>query len=210
MPIAINGTSGVITGVATGGLPDGIVDTDMLAAGAVTAAKRGSGAILQVQHVFKGNRFVTTSTSYTDITDLTISITPSSSSNKIIVMCHMGAAGTRQSNLDHGNAIRVMRDIGGAGYSDDNKLNGSTDGNRDRIAFKGLGWAYNDDHMPGGVGFSGVDDPNTTSAVTYKVQVAAQSSSHPFMLNGTYGDSNGGGVYNARSYSSLIAMEFAG
>jgi hypothetical protein len=41
MTIAING-SGTITGVSVGGLPDGIVDTDMLAADAVTAAKIGS------------------------------------------------------------------------------------------------------------------------------------------------------------------------
>jgi len=39
MAIAINGSTNVITGVAVGGLPDGIVDTDMLAANAVTAAK---------------------------------------------------------------------------------------------------------------------------------------------------------------------------
>ena len=38
MPIAINGT-GTVTGISVGGLPDGIVDTDMLAANAVTAAK---------------------------------------------------------------------------------------------------------------------------------------------------------------------------
>lgn len=38
MPIAING-SGTLTGISVGGLPDGIVDTDMLAANAVTAAK---------------------------------------------------------------------------------------------------------------------------------------------------------------------------
>ena len=48
MAVSINGNTGVITGLAVGGLPDGIVDTDMLAAGAVTAAKRGAGAILQV------------------------------------------------------------------------------------------------------------------------------------------------------------------
>ena len=39
MPIVLNGTTGVITGIPVGGLPDGIVDTDMLAANAVTAAK---------------------------------------------------------------------------------------------------------------------------------------------------------------------------
>ena len=39
MAIVINGSTNVIGGVAVGGLPDGIVDTDMLAASAVTAAK---------------------------------------------------------------------------------------------------------------------------------------------------------------------------
>ena len=38
MPIVING-SGTVTGISVGGLPDGIVDTDMLAANAVTSAK---------------------------------------------------------------------------------------------------------------------------------------------------------------------------
>ena len=39
MAIVINGSTNVISGVAVGGLPDGIVDTDMLANNAVTAAK---------------------------------------------------------------------------------------------------------------------------------------------------------------------------
>ncbi len=38
MAIQING-NGTITGISVGGLPDGIVDTDMIAANAVTAAK---------------------------------------------------------------------------------------------------------------------------------------------------------------------------
>jgi len=38
MAITING-NGTLTGVSVGGLPDGIVDTDMIAASAVTAAK---------------------------------------------------------------------------------------------------------------------------------------------------------------------------
>ena len=41
MAITINGT-GTITGVTVGGLPDSIVDTDMLAANAVTAPKIGT------------------------------------------------------------------------------------------------------------------------------------------------------------------------
>ena len=39
MPIVFNESAGTISGISVGGLPDGIVDTDMLAASAVTAAK---------------------------------------------------------------------------------------------------------------------------------------------------------------------------
>ena len=41
MPITINGTA-TVTGISVGGLPDGIVDTDMLAATSVTGAKIGA------------------------------------------------------------------------------------------------------------------------------------------------------------------------
>lgn len=49
MAIAING-SGTLTGVSVGGLPDGIVDTDMLAANAVTVAK-ATGSVKGIQMV---------------------------------------------------------------------------------------------------------------------------------------------------------------
>ena len=42
MPITING-SGTLTGISTGGLPDGCIATDDLANNAVTTAKLGSG-----------------------------------------------------------------------------------------------------------------------------------------------------------------------
>ncbi len=65
MAIAING-SGTITGVSVGGLPDGIVDTDMLAASAVTAAKRGAGAILQVVSATTTTQVTSSSSSHVD------------------------------------------------------------------------------------------------------------------------------------------------
>ena len=177
---------------------------------AVQWATPAGGKILQVVNVFKGDGFTTNSTSFTDITGLSISITPSSTSSKIMLSCSMGAAGTRINNGDYGNGIRVMRDIGGGGYSNNNKLNGAADGSRDRITFKGHGWSYNNDHMPGGVGFTGVDDPNTTSAVTYKVQVVCQSSSYAFFLNRNSTNADNSSIAQARSQTSLIAMEIGG
>ena len=48
MAIAING-SGTVTGISVGGLPDGIVDTDMLAANAVTTAKISDSQITEAK-----------------------------------------------------------------------------------------------------------------------------------------------------------------
>jgi hypothetical protein len=45
MPITING-SGTVTGITAGGLPDGVITTDDIAADAVTSAKIASGAIV--------------------------------------------------------------------------------------------------------------------------------------------------------------------
>ena len=83
MAITING-NGTLTGVSVGGLPDGIVDTDMLANNAVTAAKRGAGGILQIVTATGEDSLSSTSTSYVETT-VTGSITPKSSSSTIII-----------------------------------------------------------------------------------------------------------------------------
>ena len=50
MAITING-NGTITGISVGGLPDGIVDTDMIANSAVTSAKSsGLGGVSEADH----------------------------------------------------------------------------------------------------------------------------------------------------------------
>tara|TARA_R100000655_G_scaffold20444_3_gene42151 strand:- start:210 stop:800 length:591 start_codon:yes stop_codon:yes gene_type:complete len=92
MAIAINGSTNVITGIGVGGLPDGIVDTDMLAANAVSSAKLASGAggkILQVVQkkldVSGANWFSTTSTSFVEVTGLAQTLTLASSSNKVLI-----------------------------------------------------------------------------------------------------------------------------
>ena len=54
MPITLNG-NGTVTGISVGGLPDGIVDTDMLAANAVTSAKStGLGISMADQYRITG------------------------------------------------------------------------------------------------------------------------------------------------------------
>ena len=75
MPIAING-SGTVTGVSVGGLPDGIVDTDTLATSVIR------GKVLQSLGSSGNSTIVTSGATISDLT--TVTITPASSSNKIL------------------------------------------------------------------------------------------------------------------------------
>ena len=95
MPIAING-SGTVTGISVGGLPDGIVDADMLASNAVTAGKLASGVggkILQQKLVKKTDSASTSSNTIVETSsDFRITITPISASSTILVQAILAIA----------------------------------------------------------------------------------------------------------------------
>ena len=93
MPVSINGNTGVITGVAVGGLPDGIVDADMLASNAVTSGKLASGVGGKLLQVVSTTRTDTFSESLgvgaLSADALTVNITPSNANNKIFLTAHV-------------------------------------------------------------------------------------------------------------------------
>ena len=161
-----------------------------------------TGSILQVVSTYKGDHFQTNSTSWTDISGLSASITPSNSGNKILVWACFGGCSTRQVTLDHGHGIRTLRN-----GSVSNKCNGTAAGSREGASFKGNGWSYNADHNPGGLGFHALADPGSTSQLTYKLQVKCQESGYRFTLNGPDNNGNTAYVYAARQMSSLTLME---
>ena len=83
MPVSINGNTGVITGVAVGGLPDGIVDADMLASGV-------GGKLLQVVSTTRTDTFSENLGVGAVSSDaLTVNITPSNANNKIFLTAHV-------------------------------------------------------------------------------------------------------------------------
>ena len=98
MALTLNGSNNTITGLAVGGLPDGIVDTDMIAANAVTLAKSTGRKVLQVLN----SQFSATinSTSYQSITGSSISITPSSTDSDVLVIVE--SAGTMVTGSSNG------------------------------------------------------------------------------------------------------------
>ncbi len=116
MAITING-SGTITGISAGGLPDGIVDTDMIAASAATTAKFGSGSIIQVAvgsgtaNQASGGCHAATGTSTNDspVVDAYMTFTPLRATSTIIIYVNSGCS------ISGGRALFSIFDSAGDG-----------------------------------------------------------------------------------------------
>ena len=139
--------------------------------GQVSYEALAGGKILQVKQVIKTDKFATSSQSYTDVTGLSLSITPSSSSSKILFMSavNFGAGQTGQHNF-----YLVKR--------------GST-----TITNQAQSIRSNDSSMIFSYSTFILDSPNTTSATTYKIQVKAENNEVFVNRNGSnndYGESS--------------------
>ena len=91
MALTLNGSNNTIGGLAVGGVPDGTIDTDAIAASAITAAKRGTDSILQIKiHQLTGTISQINSNTNTWVdTGLTKDITPAATGNPILLIAHL-------------------------------------------------------------------------------------------------------------------------
>jgi hypothetical protein len=153
------------------------------------------GAVLQVVSTTKTDTFSTTSTTYTDITGLSVTITPTLASSKIFV----------QANVSFGRSavtysyLLLLRDSTAI-------ARGDAAGSRDRAT----GALY-----PGGEGLSSqlgaetvsfLDTPNTTSPLTYKLQTRVGAGTGFVNRSGSDSDT----ASFVRTVSTITLMEIAG
>jgi len=116
----------------------------------------GGGKVLQVVSVTKVDVFTTTSTSFVDVTGLTVSITPSATSSKILIMSTF-QAGNSGNTTDFFNLVR-----------DSTALAQGTGGSTNATAVAAPGPTPS---LLDTVSISNLDSPATTSATTYKIQM---------------------------------------
>jgi len=197
MAVTING-NGTVTGVSVGGLPDGIVDTDMIAATAVTAPKKGSGSIVQIVSTTKTARAQSsTATGGESGTLFEASITPTSSSNKILLF------GSMSIGLSSTDSVAIRLKIDGALTA--GRGVGIAVGNRRYVTSRSnLMSSGNNDQ--GSIPFNYLDSPNTTSEVTYSfVGLHSSSSTRIITINRSENDSDE--TYNHVPISTMTLME---
>tara|TARA_X000001382_G_C3090709_1_gene153446 strand:+ start:23 stop:601 length:579 start_codon:yes stop_codon:yes gene_type:complete len=109
MAITING-NGTLTGVSVGGLPDGIVDTDMLAANAVTAPKRGAGAVLQTVNATATSAVSVSTNTLTD-TGLTADITLIASNSHVLILVTQQFQTHQYNNIGDSDCAILIRRV---------------------------------------------------------------------------------------------------
>ncbi len=157
-----------------------------------------SGGILQVVSTAKSDTFSTTSTSFVDVTGLSATITPRSTSSKIYVVANytMGQGAVGQSV--HSRLVRDSTTV----YVGD--LSGST------VQSSGshfMSSAITDAVLTENIALSYLDSPSTTSTVTYKIQLRAGTANTAFL--GRQGNEPAD-ARSARTPSSITLIEVAG
>jgi dipeptidyl aminopeptidase/acylaminoacyl peptidase len=155
------------------------------------AAAPSAGKILQVVSTNKSDTFSIASTTYTDVTGLSVTITPNANTSKIYVIASINHQGTFGSCA---SALRLMRDSTAIAVGDaaGSRLQESTEA----YAVDGSGI------LSGSIVI--VDSPATTSAVTYKIQQKATASGTAY-INRSSTDTNSGSY--GRAFSSITVFE---
>ena len=151
----------------------------------------GFGVVLQVLQTVKTDTFSTASTSYTDVTGVSVSITPSSSSNKVLVMVEANSSTTGGNNA----MFRLKRDSTTLSVGD-------AAGSRSQAAYQ---QRVNDTNAALNGSITLLDSPSTTSSTTYQLQTKVQGGTVD--INRTAANTDGAAY--ARTICTITAMEIA-
>ena len=150
-----------------------------------------AGKVAQVVQTVKTNTHQHNNTSYTDVSNMNVSITPSATDSKVLILvdAHMSW------NVNYSGMIRLLRGSTAIYVGD-------SSGSRTQ-SFYGHESLSNRQMFQVSACF--LDSPSTTSSTTYKIQSLSQSSSSYIEINRDRNDVDAN--YSARTASSITAME---
>jgi hypothetical protein len=151
------------------------------------------GTVLQVLSTTKTDTYAQNSNTFTDIPGYSVAITPKFATSKILIMTQTNVAVASGYNVH----LRMMRDS--------TPINvGDAAGTRPQSSWQGF---HNTGEEFDTVSLIFLDSPNTTSSITYKVQIKAGVECR---INRTIVDRDFGGfTYDARVASTITVMEIA-
>jgi hypothetical protein len=171
-------------------LPSTFVASQVLTAAQMNNL-RGAFRILQVVTTAKTDTFTSSSTTMTDITGMSVTITPSATSSLILILSQLSISGQNATAAAFYQLVRGSTAIG----------IGDTAGSRSRLT-----GATGADGISRSQIVSFVDNPATTSATTYKFQARA-SATGSFYVNRFETDTDA--ASSPRLISTITAFEIS-
>ena len=167
--------------------------------GVIVSSALPTGSILQVVSTTKTDVFSMSSTTFADVTGLQLSITPSSTSSKILLLSSLSLTASND-----GFAYVL--------FERDGTLLGR--GDASASATRSISSVYSEPTY-GGANWYGapnlslqyLDSPATTSSVEYSIQISAKTGTTAYVNRTGY---DVGTVYYARTSSTFTLMEVAG
>jgi len=166
--------------------------------GVLSFASPSGGKVLQVLQAYKTDTFTQSSVdTWSDVTGLSVSITPASASNKILVMGKCAVSGD-DSTYPMIKLVRNSTDIY-VGDAAGSRIR-VTSGNYSTITTGNAYYGMLDS------AFIFLDTPATVSATTYKVQLRSAYTTASYINRVAEGSDN---QYRSRGASSIIVMEIS-
>jgi hypothetical protein len=161
--VTVNGNSIALGGSAS-------VTASQITSGTLPAAQLPSGTIVQVVSTTKTDVFSTTSTTIVDVTGMSVTITPKSTSSKILVMVNFLQSTNNATTTNHFRILRGSTSIGATAST-----------------------YYTSPYQNGLVGYwvamTYLDSPASTSALTYKLSMLLSAASTGYV--GAYSANTG-------------------
>ena len=174
---------------------NGVTKMSMDASGNLTANSFvGGGKVLQVVQTIKTNTTtVSNPTSYTEVSGLTVNITPSSASNKVLIIgtyCIMGDTNTQGYAAFYRDTTQI-----GVGNAVGNRIKASTQAYPNHI------------NQATNSSFCFLDSPSSTSQITYALRTRNQGSGNVYVNRSqTYTNS----AASSTNASTITVMEIQG
>lgn len=173
-------------------LPAAFVSGNILTAAQMNDL-RGAFRVLQVVSTVKTDTFTMASTTFADVTGLSVSITPQSATSKILVISTVSCGSNYATNAA---MLRLMRDSTAIFVGDSA---GSRTQASNYSAPDSAGVVTSETQMF-------LDSPATTSATTYKIQIRSNAAGTS-TVNRSYTDNDS--TANARLASSITVLEIS-
>jgi hypothetical protein len=192
--IAANGALGIGSSPQYGSSGQALVSQGSGSPPVWASVGASAGQVIQVVQTTNTSRSATScANGGTDIPGMSVSITPSSSSNKILVLVNLAFNAPENEGLVGmilRNGTKINQNTSGPGVA----------------GYFGVATANDGNYRLWSASAAYLDSPATTSAITYKVQVGGVNGTRTFYLNGT-GRNSG---TDATGASTITVMEIKG